>query len=222
MPKKKPVRKKSNKKFAVEAPKVFTFKTKYRGRIILGIIMILVLLFLGVRQIQIFQEKADYRQAEVVLDRLYGEIEAKIGKPDKIERGEECFYSSAKFSKGILRCSVSVYFSQSIDDVGLASTNANQIVNILKQDTRLKISEYKYSDLIDFSTKEDYSRLGESSRDFELIGNSRRCFVSFQYLNPKDALEFKRIVANNSSNKLIMDISCGGKAKTEHFPVRAP
>ena len=215
MPKKNP-----KKKFSVSPHGLLPFPKRYRWRIILVIILVLIAAFFVVRQVQIVQERNDYRKAEVVLERLYGEIESKIGKADKVERKRSCSYSSAKFSKGILRCSVSISSSRSIDHVDKSSLLANQIIDILKQDTKIRVSYYEYDKAINFSKKDDYSRIGESSRDYEIIGNSRRCYVGFEYMDLGKTKQLERAITDSPGGKLSTTISCGGGAKTEHFPVR--
>lgn len=198
-------RKIHKKKFSVDKLDIFPFTKKYRWRTVLIVILLCVGTFLAVRQIQIVQERADYREAEVVLDNLYSQIEEKIGKPDKVEHIKTCGYSSAKFSKGILSCSVSISFTQPSASIADANLTADKIIDRINGNKKLTVGNSSYGESVNFGDKYRFGA-NKPSRGFLIINNSLRCSVSFQKQNPVDQLS--------------VYLLCVGEAKAEHFPLR--
>ena len=76
----------------------------------------------------VLYEKWQFNKAEKALDSLYADIVANVGQPAKVEKTKSCGYSSAKYSKGDLSCSI----SYELQFIGIPSNVINDIESITR------------------------------------------------------------------------------------------
>jgi hypothetical protein len=132
----------------------------------------IILIGLAIYGSMVLYEKWQFKSAEKQLDALYTDIVGELGEPVSYEKNASCGYSSTKFSKGKLSCSISYL----IDYAGTSSTQlSNSFYTVMSN-----------SDKVDNITKPyRYRDVGPYTLSFKLNGNKIDCGATIDEENKK-------------------------------------
>lgn len=138
----------------------------------------------------VLYEKWQFNKAEKALDSLYADIVASIGQPVKVEKTKSCGYSSAKYSKGDLSCSI----NYELQFIGTPQD--------ILHDSQLT------------------AQSNDSLANVSSIDNSREGFkeISFSF-TPKNST-FRCGAEYSTRNPNLYFISCSKGALIKHYPER--
>ncbi|MDQ5963313.1 MAG: hypothetical protein QG629_395 [Patescibacteria group bacterium] len=135
------------------------------------------------------------RQFQKLDQQAYGYIQAIAQKyPGKVTHERYCDYSSTKFSKGSLGCTVASKIEYQIDDRQTDSISAyaeGQANNLNWGTPRKKLDDTS-------------SRRGSSDRALYFSGNDK-CWVD---------------IYSGQKTEYFINASCSGNTRAEHYPVR--
>lgn len=170
----------------------------------LAVFLLLVLGYVLFNKYQIAQEKKQFAAAEAGLDTLYADIVKTIGQPTTVKKDVSCNYSSAKGSKGFLRCGTSYYIAYS------PSSN-EELVRIAEKTQAVLASNPKI--LVINPPRDRYIKNGGFSKvaNFDIYNFSKGCVAGFDEVINQ---------STQSSKILNIDFVCGGDAKSEYYPVK--
>lgn len=189
---KKPVKKKSKRLLPAREHVIM---------ILLAVIGLFALCYFAFTQYQVSQEKKAFADAEIVLTQLSKDIEAKLGPPTSSETIKSCGYSSAKFSKGTLSCSVGVYIFYNTSRLPITSLGA-KIVGMYQNNEDISAT---------FSTLNEEPVYGYIGNDFIIKSTPQlHCGTTIRELD-----EFEK-----HHPGIIVSVSCSKDSKKEYFPVK--
>lgn len=183
----------------------------------IGLIVIgagVLLNFALVRPTQLYLEKARFEKAAKQLEGIYGQIEAKIGKPDQITRDKSCGYASREFGRGPRSCSVNVeviYNNRSIDEINAILEKTSDLMGGRAYDALNRTAAFT---TISNNTSQTLS-LDLSTIRIDGLG----CSVDYSYpLTKENTTSYGRATNNN----LLISLGCGGDALSEYYHVDKP
>lgn len=176
--------------------KYYIFTRKHTALVVVGVLVVSVLSYLGVRQYQINQEKKQFAQAELVLADLSKAIQQELGEPISSETSKSCGYSSAKFSTGPPRCSISFELDYSVDRLW-QNIVIDEVFN-------------NKSDLMSISGAfSDEPTYGETGNDFSIKSSSLKCSSTLR--------DLKKLEKNYPG--ISLSVGCYKDTRQEYFPV---
>ncbi len=180
------------------------------GLVILGVLGI-VAYALVVRPLQIHQQKQNFAKAEASLDALEKQIEDKAGKPDQILKSKTCSRAHLLSESGPLGCDVTISLNFTSKDAGSATNIMNQVKALSSEPIRIGSgvttgTSFKSAQLVR-GTQIYYQSIPSIS--------SLTCAVGYNYpaRNTPNTLR-------DSSSSFSLDVSCGGPAMAEFYPVK--
>lgn len=175
---------------------------KYWVMVSLALFLLLVLGYIGLNKYQIAQEKKQFDAAEVGLDGLYADIVKELGRPITVDKDVSCNYSSAKDSKGFLRCGTRYSLKYPAKSASEADMLSNKIMNVVET-----------SDEISVTYKRDFSFATDKK------GYSNYPVIEYIF---KGLPEPSCSLANyyEDAQTLTSSFGCSELAKTEHYPLK--
>lgn len=203
---------KKSKRSPTTTPSVFgKFKTLVKKHPILTIVAVIgvvMVIYFGITQARIYQERQDFKEAEIVLDELASDIATSLGIDTKIVKEKFCSYRSVKFSDpGPPACSFSNYIYIPLDEIN------NNTINNIQQTIQANNIELE-NDLVNkYSTRVQYKNNSLSSSDLFIDGNGLECSISI-YNVSNSSFEEKPNSARISLGCVSID------SLTEHFEVK--
>lgn len=183
-------------------------KTKPAVRRIFAIVLIIiaVIVFLWVLIVNPFlnrQEKNRFEAAYAELESLSKQIQEKTGTPESIETDKSCGYSSAKFSRGHRSCTVKSdirYTDVTFDTANSIMSNAEPLVG----------TDLRFGLVNSHQSVFEKNERKEQRFIQQFYSNELRCSVEYVLLASYNLEE---------TNDLTLNLSCGGPARAEHYPV---
>lgn len=174
---------------------------------------VLFVYFVLYRPYTIHLEKKSYEKAESSLNELYEKIVQKIGLPDQKKNSKSCKYTTEEFGRGFRSCSVSIYALYENKTAQEANDLMGDIMPIAGSFPITKVYGSKQPDIfLSSSAYQDKQSFTQSLGGMDDL----TCSIGYTY----------RIVASpyemftpKSSDNLVVELSCGGSAKAEHYPV---
>lgn len=165
-------------------------------------------------------DKARFAQAERDIDDLSRQIVAATGQPAKVETEKYCSRPNIKFEEGPLSCDIHWYGYYEIGDAAQATTLYKQAREVFtkKWPTNTYTGTEKFSELDANETA--YGGDNQTSRGAVRLQNGLTCsnWNAF-YVGTNEY--FKDLYNTASSSYvLVVEVSCGDKAKIEHFPMK--
>jgi hypothetical protein len=158
-------------------------------------------------------EKDNFKKARAGLEDLYGQIEAKIGKPDQIKRDQSCAYASREFVRGPRSCGSSIVFlyeNKSFEEVNSKMSQASPLVSNklypgagVRHQTQFIPSSQNNNQ----SFGQDYKKFGDIT-----------CSVNYSY--PVYPTYLSNPFQTHFTENFQIELSCGGSARAEYFPVK--
>jgi hypothetical protein len=160
--------------------------------------------FFGFKQAQIYQERNVYRSAEKQITAFVDEA-AKLA-PSTKEVRKYCSYSSAKFSKGYLGCSIDgqVSYNTASDD---EKNELMKRIDTMQDKIGWKFIEDNTWNTVSEPTKEIKNNV------YKL--DTLTCGIAYRNM----AKDRAQIVNQSDAGVLILDIHCSGTAQSEYYPV---
>jgi hypothetical protein len=171
------------------------------GALVVGFLVLCFVGYFAKQQIAIYNERKTYREAEVQITQ-FTNAAAKLA-PSTKEIRKYCSYSSAKYSRGTLGCTI-------IGSVEYDSPTPNQLEKISRRakDKTLSPWKFKYDNTPNL-LKEDRGRiLGVLAYGSKGL----TCGLAYQY-KPLD-LHFEKV----DTTKPQVIYSCSGPAAREYYP----
>lgn len=168
--------------------------------------------FFVIRTIQIHTQKQNFAKAEASLDALAKQIEAKVGKPDDIKKEKSCGYASRVYEKGPRGCSISIFLFFSGKDSTQATGLTSQISPLVSNKEVQRLGEITHT-FVPFDQYRGDQTLSQAYYD---IG-SLSCSVQYVYPVSK---KLNQPFEPKESENLQLELSCGGVAMAEFFPVK--
>lgn len=180
-------------------------------------IVIVLVLTIGLAAIGVFtiyqikhaqkvsKERALYAAADKEAQDYINAIAAKY--PGKVEHNTSCSYSSAKYSKGSLGCSVYVTLDIVLDEAK-------------KEEQIVKLSEATGSNL---SWAKTYSTSGESTLSVNEIKtdlyklSDKKCLQTLSYKDVGFGASSEQLVLENGNKILEVRAGCSGSALAEYY-----
>lgn len=142
------------------------------------------------------QEKQRFESALVELQKIAESVQEKSGKATSVETVKSCSYSSAKYSKGSLSCSVGLVRTTRELSPEQATSLMTSASKLLKESPKGLLSgDARFLDGDSQSNR--YSHPLSASTDLD-------CLVEYRY----------------KASEYITAFSCSKDAKAEHFPVK--
>ena len=135
-----------------DASKIGKWVARFRKqhKILFALAVILILYF-GIKQVQIYFERKDFQTAERVVSELVSEIQAELGSAE-VEEYRQCSYGTKKFEKKNLGCNFGYSLSYTVKNEKKAREKAIIADGIIKKNNEINIS---YEEEIIFSKPKD-------------------------------------------------------------------
>ena len=190
--------------------KEITKKLIYRIAVmlVLATLIVGVLVYFGL----IWREKKQFALAEKEIDALYAQIVEKIGKPDQEKKTKSCGYASRVYGKGPRGCSVTQRLLY--ESSGLGESN-KIMVDVLKLSNGTYLQTFGDKSKNRFTDQENRTDQ-HISQDYRDIGDLS-CGISYYFPVVK---EFSDDFEPRALENLQIEISCGGPALAEYFPIK--
>jgi hypothetical protein len=168
--------------------------------------------FVTYQLFQVRQEKRDFAKAEQKIDSLAQQIEQTIGKPDQTEDSKSCRYSSLKYSRGTLSCSIKTFMLFEKKDFKTANNllaKISPLINTPIKNQTLNITD-RFLEIAD--------GLGNQVlyQSFAPINNIT---CTIEYVFPGD-IYFENPIKQIEGENLLLVLQCWGPAKYEYYPVQ--
>ncbi len=184
---------------------------KYYKYGLYGLVALVVLGFAW-REVLVYRQKAEFGKAEVQLDKLAVDIEKLVGKPDDIKKEKSCGRAHMKSERGPLVCGITVqmFFRHK------SAPEATELMNLVSNSLNKQPLKLLGEPVDNFVHKEEYRGDQIIDQHFDPIAGLS---CGAQYIYPVlERLDqsFKPLHPEN----LQIDISCGGPAIAEHYPVK--
>lgn len=186
---------KSSKKDPAKTSLVGKYKALYKRDKVLWLLLTtgcLLLIGGGIFGSIVLYEKWQFNKAEKALDSLYADIVTNIGQPVKVEKTKSCSYSSAKYSKGDLSCSIGYNLQYTGNDT---TALAQKFINIGNSSDYIKSID---------STLFRYENIGPYIIEMQVKGVELDCGAT---------------VASRDEDKYI-SLSCNNNPLHQVFPLR--
>lgn len=164
------------------------------GEWIIAVVLLLGLVVVAKYPVSVLQEKLMYSAAEKEIDRFANQASAIA--PSKVLNKNSCNYSSAKYNKGTLGCTIrtSVEFvggQQQLDEESIMTT-----LDVLQKKLNWKFS---------------YDNTDNNSG----LNNDVASYKVYKYKKLSCAVAY--YIDNTIQEKVTVDIHCGGSAMREYF-----
>jgi len=156
----------------------------------------------GFKQVQIYQERNVYRSAEKQITTFVDEG-AKLA-PSTKEVRKYCSYSSAKFSKGYLGCSIDGQVSYNTAS-GNEKNELMQKIDTMQEKIGWKFIKDNTWNTVSEPTKEIKNNV------YKL--DTLTCGIAYRNM----AKDRAQTVNQLEAEVLILDIHCSGTAQSEHY-----
>lgn len=175
-------------------------------------LLIIIAGFLGVSEVvwrvQVHAERQHFMQADETVRGLSEQIRLSLGKPQAQKNTKACQYTSVEFESASRSCNSAVYLTYA-SSPQLAEGSMIEKINLII--SRL----YKITP----NTNPITMPGNISTYDIEINQKGIDCFVDYwKIANGKNTF-----TSSNSPsgvmNGILAEISCGGSAKAEYFPV---
>jgi len=183
----------------------------------LGLAVLAVLSYvLVIRPLQIRHQKAQFDKAEANIDALALQIENTIGKPDDSKKVKSCSYASREIGKGPRGCGIQYGSVYGVKD----SSSAYSVHQKLEEVLRSSSSPFSitYSSGKTFSPLMTDNQVQTSGYDIAADNSNIHCSINLTYAKSKNSDLL--ISSNSQSENLSIELSCGGPAMTEFFPLK--
>jgi preprotein translocase subunit YajC len=175
---------------------------------VLGLIIILLpflIYFLIVRPLQINHQRNQFKKAEVQLNSLADQIQAKIGKADQVKIETSCDRANIKFSKGPLVCDSSTYLTYKNIDPAKASLFMAEVAKLGTGSLRSGSS----------------SALGQEFRGGSLGSIDQIFYQNFTSIeNLACAFSYDYPTGGDLQKNLKIGAGCSGPAMAEIYPAK--
>lgn len=176
-------------------------------------IALFALYFFAYQPLQIRKEKQNFAKAETSLDNLAKQIEDKVGKPDQIKKDKSCGYASRVSQRGPRGCSLSIYFIFENKNNITATEFMSSVSKLVGKGELQRLGDKKIKSFVpvdqyrgDQSISQPYINIDELS-----------CSVQYKY----PALKvLEQPLGLNSPENLQLELSCGGPAMAEYYPIK--
>lgn len=148
------------------------------------------------------------RQFQKLDQQAYGYIQAIAQKyPGKVTHEQYCDYSSMKFSKGVLGCTVRSGLAITANEGGAEQ----KIIGLADEKQRNIFKNVKFTDTT-------HNRLDNMSNIKNVVyeEGSLTCGISYRYGYEDYSLPNRKL----NKKTIIIDASCSGNTRAEHYPVR--
>jgi hypothetical protein len=171
------------------------------------IVMLAGGLIIGYERIKIYQEKQQFNQAEAALDELANQIADDLGKPLESKKGKGCSYSSVKYGKGDLGCSISYVMEKPVSSAAEANGYSKSIESLVKEDFQVT-----YESNLPF--KDGSTSRPSTDNIYAFVSDKLYFELSIKYFDPKDD-------SNNyvEDHKMTIVFYHRNDARAEHYPV---
>ncbi len=170
------------------------------------------------RQVSIVQDRERFAKAKVSLESLHQQIEQQVSKPDRILHEDNCRYSSLKFAKGPLSCRVEIDLLYESKESTIANELMIKVSSLLgKTPEDSNFSTIYNNKQTSFVPKKQERADQRFHHDYTDIDNDLSCSVSYVY--PAKSSNFEEHLYDENNENFEILLSCGGSAKSEHFPV---
>ena len=201
---KKPAPKNSQKKSKNNL--LVKYYNKYPTRFVLDVVLFIFVGFYIVNQeLPKVQEKRDLVEKHQKLEEIADKITATYPTNDRSSE-KYCEYSSAKFEKGQLSCTVSVRLKYNEVEID----KANLIKNIVSKELNLNVNKSRAENLDPYSFGVDSNKLEINHFYADIFEENSKCRVGFTY-----------DLGSGSDKILYISARCYvSPAKAEHFPVK--
>jgi hypothetical protein len=183
---------------------------------VLGLIIILLpflIYFLIVRPLQINHQRNQFKKAEVQLNSLADQIQAKIGKADQAKTEKSCSYQSQAYGKGPRSCNARVSLLYPGKDAAEANRLMQEVSSFGKPDlrnSRGSSAPLDFSDAVDKRSDQVF---------YQSIPELSGISCGFQYIYPV-VTRLASPFHPQTIDSLELDISCHGSAMAEFYPVQ--
>lgn len=191
-------------------------KQRHRtGFLVFGLSIIVLILgyFFVYRPIAKHVERTHFDQAEQSLTDLSAQIIAKVGQPDEQRQEQRCGYSSAKFQKGNLSCSVSTYLTFS--DIAVA--DGNQLITDISTVSSEPLNELWGTTFNGLKPPEEKEYNKQSASQGIPGAGGSTCRLSYTYARRSYFHGLPDIT--DTTYDLRVTLSCTKAATFEHFPL---
>jgi hypothetical protein len=179
--------------------------------IVAGVVLFLYLLVYQPYEVR--KDRERYKQAEAVLEPFRQEVEKRIGQADQVKTKYSCSRPHLKYTRGPLGCDVSIrmlYESRNSTD----STNYLNIIKKLGADS-LRIGSGSAIGNSSFESSEQNKDKQIFFQDYVTVSDLA-CVIAYSYPVKPSSYEFFTVTSNNNFE---VDLSCGGPAKAEFYPL---
>jgi hypothetical protein len=168
--------------------------------------------FVLYRPLAIHQEKKNFEKAEASLNELYEKIVQKIGLPDQKKNNKSCGYSSVVFGRGDLGCAVSISALYENINSDSATLKMKQIATFIGNKLYPGAGTRNQEGFV----PKDRNPVQSFRQDYKKF-NDLSCTVSYSY--PVYPTYSYSIFQTEFAENILIELSCGGPAKAEHYPV---
>jgi hypothetical protein len=158
------------------------------------------------------QDKKRFEKAEASLDELYAKIVATVGKPDQEKQDKSCAYASREFEKGPLGCAISVSALYENTTFGAANSKMTQITPLISNKVYPGPGEKYQTNFVPLAENNNQS-FAQDYKKFVSIS----CAVDYIY--PAYPSYSSSPFQTKYTENFQIELSCGGSAKAEHYPV---
>lgn len=195
-----------NKKFKIHNPR----------RFVLLALLVLGLGYITYNQIVLYQDKQLFKRAEIKVDEIHNQIIAITGEPSKVVSQKSCGRASLKHSQGPLLCNTTKHNVFQV-------SNFAEATHLLNEVSRLSAHALRSTSLTQGATHV-FVEQAHNSRPQEFFQKledfkSLNCTLSYEYpINIQSA--YYELLMPLATENLRIGISCGGPAKSQHYPLR--
>lgn len=216
MAKKKISKPKAIKKTSRSNKILLGWKKFYDKHWIIGFLLIILAIWAIIWVGQVAVERYRFYQVEKKIDRLANEFEKKTGNNVSLKKERSCDYSSEKYGRGNLSCTV--YYKVEIspitaDEASKLSYEFSESITDNKDFSYKKIAENN------LPYKQKSAEMGEEEQSFSVnlsaIGRPK-CEGNAVYTILSPVSKQRRSV----NDSLEINIGCYGPAKLEYFPTK--
>lgn len=183
------------------------------------ILLVLLVLGLGIivnNQVADYKDRQLFEQAEAKTEEISTQIISKTGKPTKTISRNSCGRANLKFAEGPLVCNVTkhhLFIVSNFQEANQALTNVSALSEHPIRPTSLS-QEMPFAFVeegINTKSQEFFQKI----ENFDFL----HCNFSFEYpINDKSA--YYDLLEPQAPENLRIGVSCGGPARTQHYPLR--
>jgi hypothetical protein len=178
---------------------------------VLALIIILLpflIYFLIVRPLQVNHQRNQFKKAEVQLNSLADQIQAKIGKADQIKIERSCGYANTPFTRGPRSCSADINLLYSQEDLVGANSLMSKTMTFSNEKLRIGSASANGQTFTEIKPRSG------SQVFYQNFHNGSDLSCTFSYAYPA------RSIGGTAGKDLEINLGCSGPAMAELYPVQ--